>query len=206
VNVASQRVLENVGLRYEGTTRLSFLWRGEWTDNMSYGATAEEYRAWRDRVTVPPAGVRLVPLGPENAGRYGQLATTHSQERFVAPVLQSYAEALFPPVMDGEPLVPRLVGVEADGEPAAFVMLAEVTSTHPDPYLWRLLVDRVHQRRGIGRRVLDLLCDELRAQGSTRLVTSWRPGPGGPRGFYRTCGFLETGRVRGADVEAVRML
>ena len=32
------------------------------------------------------------------------------------------------------------------------VMLALVTDAHPKPYLWRLLVDRRHQRRGIGRR------------------------------------------------------
>lgn len=46
-NVASQRVLENLGLTFEGVTRNSFLWRGAWTDNMSYAATAEEWRAWR---------------------------------------------------------------------------------------------------------------------------------------------------------------
>jgi RimJ/RimL family protein N-acetyltransferase len=206
VNVASQRVLENLGLTYEGTTRLSFLWRGEWTDNMSYGATAEEYRAWRARPRHQPAEVRLVPLTTDNAGDYAQLATHHSQERFVAPMLQSYADALFPPVRNGAPLVPRLLGVEADGEPAAFVMLAEATPAHPDPFLWRLLVDRRHQRRGIGRRAVAQLSERLRAQGCARLVTSWRLGPGGPREFYQRSGFTETGRVDGADVEGVLAL
>ena len=192
-NIASQRVLENIGLVYEATTRRSFLWRGEWTDNMSYGVTAEEWRAWRARPTVPPEDVRLVALGPDNHRAYGALETHHSQMRFVAPMWQSYADALFPEVIDGAVLVPRLQGIEADGRPAGFVMIAEQTPAHPAPYLWRLLVDRRHQRRGIARRAIGLLTDQLRREGSTTLVTSWREGPGSPRPFYVRLGFTETG-------------
>ena len=201
VNVSSQRVLENIGLVYEATTRKSFLWRGEWTDNMSYGATAEEWRAWRDRPVGPPANVRLVPLSVDNGDAYGKLRTHHSQERFVSPMAESFADALFPEVVNGAAWIPRLYGVEADGEPAAFVMIAEVTPTQSDPFLWRLLVDRRHQRRGIGRAALDLLCDRLRAEGATALLTSWCEGAGGPRGFYVGYGFEETGRIVDDETE-----
>jgi len=194
-NIASQRVLENVGLMYEATTRKSFLWRGQWTDSVTYGATAEECRAWADRPHDSPEQVRLVPLTLENNRDYYALRTHHSQERFVASMSWSFADALFPEVIDGAPVVPRLYGVEADGEPVAFMMIAEVTPAHPEPYLWRLLVDRRHQRRGLGRRALDLLCDKLRAEGCTTLVTSWVPGPGTPAPFYRKYGFLETGEM-----------
>jgi len=194
-NIASQRVLENVGLIYESTTKKSFLWRGQWSDSMTYGATAEEWGAWVDRPQGPPAEVRLVPLTVENNRGYYALQTHHSQERFVAPMTWSFADALFPEVIDGVPVVPRLYGVEADGLPAAFVMITEVTPAHPEPYLWRLLVERRHQRRGVGRRALDLLCDQLRAEGCTNLVTSWVSGPGTPAPFYRKYGFLETGEM-----------
>jgi RimJ/RimL family protein N-acetyltransferase len=192
-NIASQRVLENLGLVYEVVTRKSFRWRGEWTDNMSYGATADEWRAWRDRPLTPPEQVHLVPLTVDNAWDYYALRTHHSQERFVAPMAGSFADALFPEIVNGAPAVPRLMGLEADGEPAAFVMIAEVTPAHPEPFLWRLLVDKRHQRRGIGRRALDLLCDVLRAEGRTTLLTSWGEGPGTPLTFYRRYGFVETG-------------
>ena len=75
------------------------------------------------------------------------------------------------------------------------MMIAEVTPAHPEPYLWRLLVDRRHQRRGVGRRALHLLCDQLRAEGCRALVTSWVPGPGTPAPFYRKYGFLDTGEM-----------
>ncbi|MEO5608445.1 MAG: GNAT family N-acetyltransferase [Ornithinibacter sp.] len=194
-NIASQRVLENVGLMYEATMKKSYLWRGRWADSMTYGATAQECRVWADRPHNTPDQLRLVPLTVENNRGYYALRTHHSQERFVAPMSWSFADALFPEVIDGAPVVPRLYGVEADGEPAAFVMIADVTAAHPEPYLWRLLVDRRHQRRGVGWRTLDLLCDLLRAEGCTTLVSSWVPGPGTPAPFYRKYGFVETGEI-----------
>ncbi|MFW5464271.1 GNAT family N-acetyltransferase [Knoellia sp. CPCC 206453] len=92
-------------------------------------------------------------------------------------------------------MVPRLYGVAADSEPVAFMMIAEVTPAHPEAYSWRLLVDRRHQRRGVGHRALDQLCDSLRAEGCTTLVISWVPGPGTPAQFYWKYGFLETGEM-----------
>ena len=162
---------------------------------MTYGATAEEWRAWVDRPRDPPVQLRLLPLTLENNRAYYALRTHHSQERFVSAMSWSFADALFPEVIDGAPVVPRLYGVEGDGEPVAFAMIAEVTPAHPEPYLWRLLVDRCHQRRGVGRGALDLLCAQLRAEGCSTLVTSWVPGPGTPAPFYRKYGFLETGEI-----------
>ena len=98
---------------------------------MTYGATAEECTAWADRPSHSPDRARLVPLTLENNRGYYALRTHHSQERFVAPMSWSYADALFPEVIDGAPVVPRLYGVEADGKPVAFVMIAEVTPAHP---------------------------------------------------------------------------
>ena len=69
-------------------------------------------------------------------------------------------------------------------------------------YLWRLLVDRRHQGRGIGTTAIGQLCDLLRRQGCTRLVTSWVDGRGGPRGFYTRLGFVPTGRLVDGEVEA----
>ena len=202
-NVASMRVLEAIGLEFEATTRQSYAWRGTFADNTAYGVTAADWRAWRARPTSPPDDVRLVPLDPDNVDDYAVLRTHHSQEQFVAPVARSFQHALFPEMVNGMPAVPRLWGVEADGEPVAFVMIADVTPAFPEPFLWRLLVDRRHQRRGIGRRVLDLVCELLRAEGRQALLVSWHPGPGSPEPFYLRYGFEPTGgRVDEDELEA----
>lgn len=199
-NVASQRVLEAVGLVHETDTTASFLWRGEWTDNMSYAATATQWRAWRARPTGPPTDVALVELGPDNAEAYGALETHWSQRRFVSPMPATYRDMLFPPLEHGVPLLPWARGVEVDGAPGAFCLVAMPTATVPHPYLWRLLVDRRQQGRGVGRRVLDLLTRRLRDQGHSWLYASWGDGPGGPEPFYRHYGFEVLG-PRPDDVE-----
>jgi RimJ/RimL family protein N-acetyltransferase len=202
-NVASQRVLEAVGLVFESHTRKSYLWRGEWTDNMSYAATAEEWLAWRDRPSGPPAEVALEPITAESVLAYLELRTHHSQERFVAPMPRSFAQALYPPEEHGRRLTPQLYGVSADDLPAGFCMLLDATPESP-PYLWRLLVDRLHQGRGIGRRALSELVELLTRQGHRSLQLSFLPARGGPQRFYERIGFRPTGDIR--DGETVTQL
>ncbi|MBA3311258.1 MAG: GNAT family N-acetyltransferase [Nocardioidaceae bacterium] len=203
-NVASQRVLERIGLIYEGVTKQSFLWRGEWTDNMSYAATRADYDEWRNRPSGPPAVVELVELDWRNEAAYRRLRTHHSEERFVDPTWLSIVEAHFPEEINGAPVVPWMRGVGADAEPVGFLMIAEATEHHPEPYLWRLLIDRLRQRRGIARRAIGLLVEQLRRDGHTTLVTSWGEGPGSPRPFYERLGFVPTGVI--VDGETVARL
>lgn len=201
-NTSSLRVLERVGFRFECRAPAAVLVRGEWADDVRYAMSADERRAWRDRPLHPPAEVRLVEITHADAREWARVVTHHTQERFVAPVAMSFTDALFPEPVRGVPVVPWLRGVLADGERAGFVMLAEATDTHPDPFLWRLLVDRRHQGRGIGQRVVTALTDRLRAEGHRSMFVSWVEGPGSPRPFYERLGFVPTGELVDGETEA----
>lgn len=206
-NDASAMVLDRLGFRFEGRDLSSAHVRGEWVDDDRYALLSSDRAAWLARDRRPPASVELVEITAENRNEVGRLATTHSQERFVAPVAASYAEALLPdPEPDGSAVVPWMRAIAADGMPVGFVMLADVTASNPDPYLWRLLIDRWHQGRGIGGRALDLLCDQLRARGRERLFVSWHPGRGGPESFYLRLGFVPTGEIDDGEVVAALVL
>ena len=180
-NIPSQRVLEHVGLVLEAVTLRSFLWRGVWSDNMSYAATAEQWRAWHDRPRGPVGAVRLVELDATTQASYAALRTHHSQERFAPPPLEVYAAAQFAP--DGQSL---LRGIEADGQPAGLVLLR---TGDPAWELEALLVDRMLHRRGVGRAAVGLVSDLARAGGATALRAPHPEGPGNPGAFLRACGF-----------------
>lgn len=194
-NIASARLLEVLGFDYEGVAVSAVFDDGEWTDDARYGLTAERRRAWRDRLRQPPVEVRLGEVTVESAEAVFGLATHHTQRRFVAPMADSFADALFPAIENGAPVVPWLRAIEADGVLVGFMMTAERTAAHPETYLWRLLIDRWHQRRGIGDRALALLVGRLRAAGETTLLVGWSTGAGGPEPFYLARGFVPTGRV-----------
>jgi RimJ/RimL family protein N-acetyltransferase len=201
-NTPSAQVVERLGFEYEGTARRSAFVHGEWVDDDHYALTPDLAAAWRQRPVGRPRDVRLVPVTPDNAVAVRRLRTHHSQERFVATVEDSFADALVPEVVDGAPVVPWLRAIEADGELVGFLMTAERSDVHPETYLWRLLVDRRHQRRGVGDRALALLVDRLRADGHSTLGVGWVPAPGGPGPFYLARGFVPTGEIDEGEIQA----
>ena len=202
-NVASIRLLESLGFTLEGIARKAALIRGEWLDDARYGLLREERTAWLARPTSAPSAVRLVEVTDANLRAVAQMATFGWQERLVAPNLWSLAQALRPGNDDaGGPLQPWVRAIEADGEPVGFVMLAAPTPTQPAPFLWRLMIDRRHQRRRIGQLALSLVIEQAVAWGTTALDVGWMPGIGSPAPFYVRNGFEPTGEVVDEEIFA----
>jgi RimJ/RimL family protein N-acetyltransferase len=199
-NYASMRVIEPLGFEFEGILRKHELIRGEWLDDMRMGLLREDWETWRARDRSPAHEVELREITPENERSIYRLRTFKFQEQMVAPMAASFADALIPELYDDVPVVPWLRAIYADGEPVGFMMTTEVTDAHPLPYLWRLLIDRRHQGRGIGRRALQILVDRLRAEGRTALTTSWADVPGGPAPFYCSLGFVPTGEIEDGEI------
>lgn len=200
-NPASAMVLERVGMLFEGHTKSSFWLGDDNSDDWIYGMTRGAWEVWRDRPRQRPVSVRLVEIDADSMSDVRRLTTHKSQERFVSTVASSYGDALLPEVIDGAPVVPWMRAIEADGELVGFMMVALTTDAHPEPYLWRLLIDRLHQRRGIGTATLDLLVEQCHAWGDRTLITSWEPGKGSPEAVYTRYGFMPTGNIDDGEIE-----
>jgi RimJ/RimL family protein N-acetyltransferase len=206
-NYDSMSLLERLGFIYEGTARQAY-WVGDvCTDDPLFGMLRADWESWTSRIRERPATVELVEVTHVNRDDVFKLTTHRSQERFVSPMRWSAADALVPDEDDnGGASVPWFRAIVADGEIAGFVMIADTTPTSPDPFLWRLLIDRHHQRRGIGWRVLDQLTAMRRERGDTQLFVSWSDGKGGPRPMYERYGFVPTGRVEDGEIVAALVL
>jgi diamine N-acetyltransferase len=128
------------------------------------------------------------------------LRTAPGQDRFVASVEQSFADAV------EHPEACARYWTVYDGEQAVgFVMISddipretlEADPTLVGPYfLWRLLIDERHQRRGYGTAALDALVAYVRGRpNGDALLTSAGQGQGSPQPFYERYGFVPTGQV-----------
>jgi diamine N-acetyltransferase len=139
--------------------------------------------------------VTLRPLDESNREAALALRVAPGQESFVSSVADSLAEAAEHP---GARAVQRVI---CDGDtPVGFVMWADEVDG-PDyvpQYLWKLMIDERHQRRGIGRAALDLVVEEFR--GRDVLTTSAGQGEGSPIAFYERYGFERTGEVDHGEV------
>jgi diamine N-acetyltransferase len=140
--------------------------------------------------------VTLRPVTELNRADVSALRVAPGQERFVDGVAESLAEAAARP--HGRPWYRA---VYAGGTPVGFLMLADdVPPGDPDFrwrfYLWRMLIDGRHQRRGYGRAALDLVVAHVRTRpGAATLVTSVVLGEGSPFDFYVRYGFRSTGEM-----------
>ncbi len=118
-----------------------------------------------------------------------KLKVSSAQEQFVTSNATSIAEAHFRDEA-------WFRGIYA-GAAVGFVMLyLDPDGPSYDLWLWRFMIDTNHQRRGYGRRALELAIDHVRSlPGATTFFTSYVPGEGSPAAFYRTLGFVDTGEV-----------
>ena len=129
--------------------------------------------------------ISLRLVGRHNVVAVCALELAEGQEHYVAPAAFTIAEAAYDP--DG-----WLRAIYLDETPVG-VVFVEHEDAQP-PLLVRLMIAASHQRRGIGRHVVGMVAEDLARAGATELLTSYVPGPQEPAGFYRTCGFVETGR------------
>jgi diamine N-acetyltransferase len=128
------------------------------------------------------------------------LEVSPKQRTYVAPNAVSISEAHFNPGA-------WFRAIYADKTPVGFVMLFDPTVSgaiargpiaKDEVGLWRFMIDHRFQRKGLGKKALDLVCEHVRrANDANRLLSSYVPGPDGPESFYLSYGFSKTAHLRG---------
>lgn len=123
-----------------------------------------------------------------------RLKVTPEQEQFVAPNAFSIAEAHFAPDA-------WFRAIYADETPVGFVMLSLRPDAPEHPYyIWRYMIDARYQGQGYGAAAMRQVIDFVRTQPDAKvLYLSYVREPGGPREFYRRCGFEDTGEIHDGE-------
>jgi diamine N-acetyltransferase len=138
--------------------------------------------------------VTLRETSPENEAAVRALTAVYGRGLFVVSASDSLDEAATSP--DARPWYRAIYAGE---QPVGFVMLSYNVPPRNQRapwryFLWRLLIEARHQRRGYGHAAMTLVIDVVRGSpGATDLFTSVHPGEGGPAPFYRSLGFESTG-------------
>jgi diamine N-acetyltransferase len=145
--------------------------------------------------------LRLAELTVDNLPAAVSFPLKPGQEKFVAPVVNSIAEAYVNPtawprvIYDDDEVVGFIMGnFDPDNEIEAF-----------RAGIWRLNISADAQGRGVGRFAVEQLASEARARGVTRITVLWEPGEAGPEAFYLRLGFEPQGELFGEIVGALEL-
>ncbi len=148
---------------------------------------------------IDPAEVTLREITGDTVVAIIKLEVADDQRDFVAPNAVSLAQALF-----SEEAWYRAIYLGE--EPVGFVMLHDESLSSPQAEapgigVWRFMIDRRHQGRGVGRAALAKVIEHVRSKGLfSTLELSYVPGPGCAEPFYRAFGFEPTGEMDDDEV------
>jgi diamine N-acetyltransferase len=142
--------------------------------------------------------VELREITSETVRQVTALAVAPDQEGYVASNAISIAEAYFQPKA-------WFRAIAAGDELVGFAMVYR-DATVGEFYVWRFMIDARHQGHGYGRRAVELLVEEARADGAERVTLSVVPGDRSAIEFYKRLGFVETGEIHGQEIELALQL
>ena len=165
-------------------------------------ARAAEMRLSEQTAAARPAPEFSVrPVDASNVEGVLRLQVAPGQRRLVASVERSLAQVAYEPAG-------RAVAMFDGDEPVGMMLLYDARQDKEKPapqlYVWRILVDARHQRRGLGRLAMQWVVQEARRLGLAEVGLSHVAHPGHAGPFYEKLGFAYTGDVDDGELKMLR--
>ncbi|NVD71663.1 GNAT family N-acetyltransferase [Duganella sp. BJB488] len=134
------------------------------------------------------AQVTLQDIDVDNFESFMDMELPEHQRDFLDSNAYSIAQSKFYPDLFAR-------GIYCDGEPAGFLLYDCKAEDIPGLYgIYRFMVDFPRQGKGIGRKAMALLLEELHAKPDVeRIIIYYKPGNAVAQAFYRSFGFRECG-------------
>ncbi|MEX0447189.1 GNAT family N-acetyltransferase [Xenorhabdus sp. SGI246] len=138
--------------------------------------------------------ITLTDVNKNNFEAVCDLSVTDDQLDYIAGNVWSLVQSKFHPSYQTRAIC-------LDGEPVGFFMW--VPDADQRITIWRFMVDKNHQNKGIGRKALSLALDEIRCTNQLEAIAiSYDPNNLVAKNLYASFGFVEVGM----DEETEEML
>jgi len=129
--------------------------------------------------------VSLRQVTKENYEDVCELDVSKEQEEYVACNMWSLVESMF---NDGH----ETRAIYLEKEPVGFFMWVKESLTKVS--IWRFMIDRKYQKKGIGRKALDLALAEIKQLANLKEIEiCYNPENPVAKEFYSSFGFVEVG-------------
>lgn len=146
------------------------------------------------------ASVEIKELNEENWYECCQLELGEGQEKYMEPNAVSIAQTKFEPSL-------RPYAIYKDGEVAGFLMVNSVKEELDGYWIYRIMVDKNQQGKGVGKAAMKLMVDEMiKAFGATKIVVGYHPDNKAAHQLYAALGFVDHGNRFGKEMAVVKQV
>lgn len=144
--------------------------------------------------------VEIKEVDEENWYSCCTLELAAGQEQFMEPNAVSIAQSKFEPLL-------RPYAIYADGQIAGFLMYNSVQEELDGYWIYRIMVDKGHQGKGIGKAATELMIERMENEtGAARIVVGYHPDNKGAHQLYAGLGFVDRGDRFGKEMAVVKEL
>lgn len=142
--------------------------------------------------------VEIKELNDENWYECCTLELAEGQEGFMEPNAISVAQSKFEPTL-------KPYAIYRDGQIVGFLMYNSVQEELDAHWIYRIMVDKNHQGKGIGKAATGLMIEEMKkATGAKRIVVGYHPDNEGAHRLYAGLGFVDHGDRFGKEMAVVK--
>ncbi|MDP5274941.1 GNAT family N-acetyltransferase [Chengkuizengella axinellae] len=144
--------------------------------------------------------VTIVELNAENWYECCTLEVSEEQTRFMESNAVSIAQTKFEPTL--KPYV-----IQYEGKTVGFLMFNSVKEELDGYWVYRIMVDKNFQGKGIGKKATELMIEEIMKQPkANKIIVGYHPENIGAHQLYEGLGFVDKGDRFGKEMAVVKAL
>ncbi|MGE7093813.1 GNAT family N-acetyltransferase [Lysinibacillus sp. NPDC048646] len=144
--------------------------------------------------------VKLVELNAENWYECCVLDLSKEQTDFIEPNAISIAQSKFEPTL-------KPYAIYFEENIVGFLMFNSVTEELDGYWVYRIMVDKHFQGKGIGKAATELMISEVaKLPNAKKIVVGYHPENKGAHYLYASLGFIDNGDRFGKEMAVIRYI
>ncbi|MFJ7406857.1 MULTISPECIES: GNAT family N-acetyltransferase [unclassified Lysinibacillus] len=144
--------------------------------------------------------VRIVELNAENWYDCCELDISTEQKKYIEPNAISIAQSKFEPTL-------KPYAIYLNEKVVGFLMYNSVQEELDGYWVYRIMVDKEFQGKGIGKAATKLMLTEMaKLPNSKKVVVGYHPENLGAHHLYASLGFIDKGNRFGKEMAVIKYL
>lgn len=144
--------------------------------------------------------IKLMELNQDNWYECCRLEVSENQKAFLEPNAISIAQSKFEPTL-------KPLAIYLEDKAVGFLMYNTVVEELEGYWIYRIMVDKNYQGKGIGKKATELMIAKItKLPNAQKIIVGYHPDNLGAHYLYSSLGFVDNGDRFGKEMAVVKYL